>query len=294
MLMKIFKTKEELSLALQKLQSKGELQVKITHGWHHSQEICTTWDVEEILDYDVFIEEETEYYYSDVKVKVEYGVIWTPFYKLSVKGLTEPIEFFDEDSNSKSIIFLCWSPASDAGKDLVADILNEEINVTKIKFSRAFKTPLETWLGIAYGSLDNKEFRKTKVINPVTGLEESFDHNELMYDFFHKFKTLYPTGNYLVPGATKSTILNTKGHISIVDLRNQTELELLKKLKNKYKIVLLYIFGRGTQQSTDKDISLEDFTFVDSSFFIDNSAEVDLNYLKNQVKNCISIVLNCD
>lgn len=187
----------------------------------------------------------------------------------------------------KPYLFIIWANRSDVGKDTCAELLNKYIPLTIIKFSRAFKTPLEDWLSIPYGSLDDKSFRVNKVINPVTELEEEFTYNELMYNFFHVFKELYPTGNYLVPGKTKQTILNTQGNIAIVDLRNQTELELLKVLKDKYYIVLIQIISnRGEQKSTDKDIYLEDLiSIADTNYKINNHSWVNINELDNQLRD---------
>lgn len=197
----------------------------------------------------------------------------------------------------KPYLFVCWANRSDVGKDLVAELISKYIQCTIIKFSRAFKTPLEQWLCIPDSSLDNKEFRVTKVKNPVTGEEELFTHNELMYHFFHQFKNLYPgnTGNnWFIPGGTKTTILNTEGHISIVDCRNQTEVTLLKQLSNRYNIILLHIIGdRGEQKSTDKDIQFSDWKFVDSVFVIHNDKSVLMTRLEQQVFNVLAKLNLC-
>jgi hypothetical protein len=170
-------------------------------------------------------------------------------------------------------LFIVWSDKSDAGKDTVAELLSELVPLTIVKFSRAFKTPLEDWLGLDRGSLDDKEFRIKPVVNPVTGNLESFTYNDLMYNFFHVFKSLYPSGNYLVPGATKNVINSIIGNVAIVDCRvdcrNQTELELLKLLE--YELVLLHVDGRGETKSTDLDIKLDDWSFVPTQYYIDNS-----------------------
>jgi hypothetical protein len=168
-------------------------------------------------------------------------------------------------------LFIVWSDKSDAGKDTVAELLSELVPLTIVKFSRAFKTPLEDWLGLDRGSLDDKEFRVKPVVNPVTGNLESFTYNDLMYNFFHVFKSLYPGGNYLVPGATKN------------DCRNQTELELLKLLD--YELVLLHIDGRGETKSTDLDIKLDDWSFVPTQYYIDNSGTIE--ELRDKVRKIV-------
>lgn len=201
---------------------------------------------------------------------------------------------------NRPYLFICWAPKSDVGKDELAKILNSIIPTNMIKFSRAFKTPLEDWLCIPRGSLDDKAFRLTKVINPVTEEEELFTHNDLMYDFFHKFKDLYPGGsgkNWFVPGGTKTTINNTQGNIAVVDVRSQTEIELLKKFQDKYRIILLHIEAkdRGDQKSTDKDLSVEDFlSFIptENYFIIQNGKEINLEQLKNQVQNVVDKLTN--
>lgn len=180
-------------------------------------------------------------------------------------------------------LFIVWSDKSDAGKDTVAELLNELVPLTIVKFSRAFKTPLEDWLGLDRGSLDDKEFRVKPVVNPVTGNLESFTYNDLMYNFFHVFKSLYPGGNYLVPGATKQVINSIVGDIVIVDCRNQTELELLKLLDRE--LVLLHIDGRGETKSTDLDIKLDDWLFVPTQYYIDNSGTI--TELREQVRKIV-------
>jgi hypothetical protein len=104
-----------------------------------------------------------------------------------------------------------------------------------------------------------------------------------MYNFFHVFKSLYPGGNYLVPGATKNVINSIIGNVAIVDCRNQTELELLKLLD--YELVLLHIDGRGETKSTDLDIKLDDWSFVPTQYYIDNSGTIE--ELRDKVRKIV-------
>ncbi|GAA6622827.1 hypothetical protein [Scytonema sp. NUACC26] len=185
-------------------------------------------------------------------------------------------------------IFICWGNKSDIGKDKVADIIDSFIPTDKIKFNRAFKTPMEQWLNIPYGSLDDKEFRKQYVVNPVTSAIESKTYDELMVDAFHHFPNLYPTGeNWLVPGWTKQVIENNHvRHMTIVDLRNRTELELLRQLSPKYNMILLHIVPgeRGVQKTSDTHIRYDDFDFVKHEYTICNKPYVDIEMLTDQVR----------
>ena len=73
------KTKEDLQAALIEL-GKHELEVTMISGWRTSKRLITTWDVLQVLDYKVIVEEEPQ-----VKVKIAYGDEWVPFKHIQIK-----------------------------------------------------------------------------------------------------------------------------------------------------------------------------------------------------------------
>ena len=140
-------------------------------------------------------------------------------------------------------------------------------------------------LDIPEGSLEDKTFRQRKIINPVTGEEEDFSYNEFMYHCFHHFKSLYPTGrNWLVPGGTKKQIMESDTHLTFVDVRNETEVELLRRFKDRFNFIFLYVVSdRGEEKTSDRELHFLSFEFIEVVQAICNNKNITVEQLDARI-----------
>lgn len=186
---------------------------------------------------------------------------------------------------NKPYIFIAYG-ISDCGKDTVALLLDKFISCQNIKFTECWKRAFEEWLCIPKYSLDDKSFRIKSVINTVTGTEEDYTYNDIMYRWYHQMEIIIP-GSWMFAGYLGNKLQNLDTSICITDLRKPIEIDVLNKLSETYELVTLKIEGRGKAASTDGNLDITKLHCT-KVFTIDNSEYTTLEELSKQVQYVIN------
>ena len=190
---------------------------------------------------------------------------------------------------NKPYIYIAYG-VSDSGKDTVASLLNKFSPCQNIKFTECWKRAFEEWLCIPKYSLDDKAFRIKKVINTVTGKEEDYTYNDVMYRWYHQLKEVIP-GEWLYAGYLANKLQHLVTSICITDLRKSIEIDVLNKLSESYELVLLNVKGRGKAVSTDNNLDLSKLNCT-NVFSIDNSKSITLDQLSSQIQYVVDKLNN--
>lgn len=190
--------------------------------------------------------------------------------------------------------FIIWG-YSDSGKDTVYNLINKHLPTTNIKLSQPCKDTLEKWLGLPEGSLNDKEFRQKQVVNTITSYQEDYTYDDVLVKAFDAWNLMTP-GGWLTVGYIGQVLTNPNysyltSNIAFTDVRRHSELDMIKlQLANHYNLVFIHVVGRGTQKSSDKELTVEDFSFIKEQYTLYNSFEIDEKELENRVKTLINIV----
>ena len=195
---------------------------------------------------------------------------------------------------NKPFCFIIWG-YSDSGKDTVYNLINKHLPTENIKLSQPCKDTLEKWLGLPEGSLNDKEFRQKQVVNTITNYQEDYTYDDLLVKAFDAWNLMTP-GGWLTVGYIGQVLTNPNysyltSNIAFTDVRRHSELDMIKlQLANHYNLVFIHVVGRGTQKSSDKELTVEDFSFIKKQYTLYNSFEIDEEELENRVKTLINIV----
>lgn len=195
---------------------------------------------------------------------------------------------------NKPFCFIIWG-YSDSGKDTVYNLINKHFPTTNIKLSQPCKDILEKWLGLPESSLNDKEFRQKQVVNTITGYQEDYTYDDLLVKAFAAWNLMTP-GGWLTVGYIGQVLTNPNysyltSNIAFTDVRRHSELNMIKlKLVNHYNLVFIHVVGRGVQKSSDKELTVEDFSFIKEQYTLYNSFDVDEEELENRVKTLINSV----
>jgi len=182
---------------------------------------------------------------------------------------------------NKPYIFIAYG-VSDCGKDTVASLLDKFTSCQNIKFTECWKRAFETWLCIPKYSLDDKAFRVKPVVNTVTGIEEDYTYNDIMYRWYHQMEVIIPD-SWMFAGYLANKLQTLFISVCITDLRKPIEIDVLNKLSDKYELVVLHIKGRGKAASTDGNLDIDKLNCT-KVFTIDNSKNITLEELFSQIQ----------
>lgn len=188
--------------------------------------------------------------------------------------------------------FIIWG-ISDSGKDTVYNLINEQLPTVNIKLSQPCKDTLEKWLNLSEGSLNDKNFRTKFVTNIITGKQEDYTYDDILVRAFKAWNDMVP-GGWLTVGYIAKIITDEqnpwflKKNIAFTDVRRHCELEMIKQLADKFNLVFIHVAGRGTQKSSDKELKVKDFMFIDNMYWILNTLDVNIDQLESKVQRVLS------
>lgn len=193
---------------------------------------------------------------------------------------------------NKPFCFIIWG-YSDSGKDTVYNLINKHFPTTNIKLSQPCKDILEKWLGLPESSLNDKEFRQKQVVNTITGYQEDYTYDDLLVKAFAAWNLMTP-GGWLTVGYIGQVLTNPNysyltSNIAFTDVRRHSELDMIKlQLANHYNLVFIHVVGRGNQKSSDKELTKEDFSFINNMYEILNTSNVTIVQLESKVQRVLS------
>lgn len=169
-------------------------------------------------------------------------------------------------NKAETYMFVVYSPKSRVGKDTVANIICERLLYCDVvKFASTFKRTFEEWLGLMLGELDEPAVKNSFVVNPVTNEKEDFTYIDLMVRAYKYWDDIYP-GGWLTVGKTYEQLLENfidniiPKHVILTDVRKQCEVEIIRRVSNLYRTVLITIEPgeRGVKLESDGNIEIDD------------------------------------
>lgn len=189
--------------------------------------------------------------------------------------------------NKLPYCFIIWG-YSDSGKDEVYKLINKHLSTENIKLSQPCKDILEKWLNLPEGSLNDKDFRTKFVTNTITGKQEDYTYDDILVRAFKAWNDMVPGGWLTVGYIGQGLYLLGNKNLAFTDIRRHVELELIKKAFDYYNLVFINVYGRGTQKSSDKELRVEDFMFIDNMYWITNTPDVTIDELESKVQKMLS------